>query len=108
MGNKATPMQVFRAGAWREVPSDDLLPGDILSLRHVRGQNTVVPCDCLVLRGSAVANESTLTGESVPQLKGALTLGACVCPSSPPAHHPPARRLFANANAACLRSWLCS
>eukprot|EP00941_MAST-03F_sp_MAST-3F-sp1_P000457 g457.t1 len=32
----------------------------------------VVPCDCVMLDGSAVVNESSLTGESVPQMKDAL------------------------------------
>ncbi len=34
----------------------------------------MVPCDCLLLKGSAVLNEATLTGESVPQLKDAVVV----------------------------------
>ncbi len=98
-GVEALPLQVYRAGLWIAVTSEDLLPGDIFSLtkcskegehekaaaqKHQlgRGQHVVsgqscdtVPCDCLLLRGSVVVNEASLTGESIPQMKEGLTSG---------------------------------
>ena len=34
--------------------------------------NMVIPCDCVVVSGSCVANESMLTGESIPVIKTPL------------------------------------
>jgi hypothetical protein len=98
MSTKPYPVYVFREKSWIQISSLDLLPGDIVSLKRVHvapkpaasdpqqngaaakkpppapvGASDVVPCDCVLLRGSAVANEATLTGESVPQMKDALS-----------------------------------
>jgi len=107
MSAKAQPLLCFRQGAWREVSSDDLLPGDLISVARRRAppadafppppkketkdqkaqreqretnirrafarQPRIVPCDCVLVRGSAVSNEATLTGESTPQMKDALS-----------------------------------
>ncbi|CAM9406446.1 unnamed protein product, partial [Phaeothamnion confervicola] len=71
MGNESHPVSVHRAGRWRPLTTDQLLPGDLFSLRRTKA-NDVVPCDCLLVRGSAVVNEASLTGESVPQMKEGL------------------------------------
>jgi len=102
MGNKPRPMYVYRMGKWRLIHSTELLPGDILSLTmhkpHYQRINNVdkdkgtgdnnnpvksdtrehedgdvVPADILLLRGSAVVNEASLTGESVPQMKDGMS-----------------------------------
>ena len=96
MGSKPRPVYVYRMEEWIEVESCDVLPGDILSLtRHTPHfakkdvnptgagarvkkseilskefeDGDVVPADLLLLKGSAVVNEASLTGESVPQMK---------------------------------------
>lgn len=70
MGGKTlVNISVFRAGIWTTLSSDHLLPGD--RCRWIVGASSV-PCDCLIVKGSAVVNEASLTGESIPQMKDAI------------------------------------
>ena len=70
MGNEPRSIYVYRLGVWKTVSTEDLLPGDIFSL--TKHKDNVIPCDAMILRGGAVVNEASLTGESVPQMKDGL------------------------------------
>jgi len=52
----------------RQIQSDELVPGDVV----VVPDNCVMPCDMVLLSGQCIVNESMLTGESVPVIKGCL------------------------------------
>ncbi|KAJ2495581.1 putative cation-transporting ATPase 1, partial [Coemansia sp. RSA 2049] len=66
-------IQAFRNGAWNEVGTEALCPGDIISV--IRSQDdSGVPCDVILLEGSCIANEAMLSGESTPQLKEPIQL----------------------------------
>uniref|UniRef100_A0A803T704 Cation-transporting ATPase n=1 Tax=Anolis carolinensis TaxID=28377 RepID=A0A803T704_ANOCA len=52
-----------------EIFSTELVPGDVLL---VPPEGLTIPCDAVLLSGTAITNESMLTGESVPVTKTAL------------------------------------
>ncbi len=58
----------LRDGAWKRLPAADLVPGDRIALRI----GSVIPADArLVSAANFSANESMLTGESLPKEKRA-------------------------------------
>ncbi|KAL6068662.1 Cation-transporting ATPase [Balamuthia mandrillaris] len=74
MAEMAKPKQnmfVYREGKWTQVSAKELLPGDICSLVRLNDE-TICPCDVLLLSGSCVVDEAMLTGESTPQLKESI------------------------------------
>ncbi len=53
---------VMRDGVEKEIPSSEVVKGDIFLVRP--GES--IPCDGIVLEGESAVNESALTGESIP------------------------------------------
>ncbi|MFG1678477.1 HAD-IC family P-type ATPase [Micromonospora sp. NPDC049282] len=66
LSRSAITSRVRRDGAERVVPAEDLVPGDVISV----GSGDAVPADCRVLTSDGLeADESSLTGESLPVAK---------------------------------------
>lgn len=63
-------MQVYRNRRWVKISSDEVLPGELVSVKSAGNDDAArVPCDLLLVRGRCIVDESMLTGESVPQPK---------------------------------------
>ncbi|KAA1477020.1 endoplasmic reticulum Ca-transporting P-type ATPase [Dentipellis sp. KUC8613] len=68
------PIQVLRDTKWQTIQSDELLPGDIVSVVRTRQAETNVPADILLINGTCIVNEAMLSGESTPLLKESIQL----------------------------------
>ena len=66
------PVKVYRKNENNEViegieiDSSELVPGDVYELPE---DGLALPCDTIIISGSAIINESMLTGESTPVIK---------------------------------------
>ena len=60
-------VRVFRDEFWTNVSSSELVPGDVFEISDPA--LSICPCDCVLLSGDCIVNESMLTGESVPVSK---------------------------------------
>ena len=73
MSIKPYNIWVYREGSWKEVQSDQLLPGDLVSVGRTK-EDSGLACDMLLVEGSAILNEAMLSGESTPLLKDSIQL----------------------------------
>jgi manganese-transporting P-type ATPase len=73
MSIKPYEKYVFREGKWQQVMSDELLPGDLVSVARTK-EDSGVACDMVLVEGSAIVNEAMLSGESTPVLKDSIQL----------------------------------
>ncbi|MDG6927320.1 MAG: plasma-membrane proton-efflux P-type ATPase [Nitrososphaerota archaeon] len=60
--------RVLRNSLWKQIPSRELVPGDIVRVRA----GDFVPADLKIINGEAEVDQSALTGESMPVSKKAL------------------------------------
>ncbi|CAB3409505.1 unnamed protein product [Caenorhabditis bovis] len=70
MVHNTEEVEVIREGKEMVIGSEQLVPGDILLIPP---HGCLMQCDCVLMNGTAIVNESVLTGESVPITKVALT-----------------------------------
>lgn len=73
MGIVPYDVHVFRDNKWTEISSENLLPGDIVSVVRTK-EDSGLPCDLLLINGTAIVNEAMLSGESTPLLKESIHL----------------------------------
>ncbi|EKM53145.1 uncharacterized protein PHACADRAFT_163440 [Phanerochaete carnosa HHB-10118-sp] len=67
------PINCKRDGKWETIQTDELLPGDIVSVVHQQSETTV-SADIVLVNGGCIVNEAMLSGESTPLLKESIEL----------------------------------
>ncbi|RKP02778.1 hypothetical protein CXG81DRAFT_24566 [Caulochytrium protostelioides] len=73
MSIKPYRIDVYRDERWVQLMTDELLPGDLVALTRSK-EDAPIPCDLLLVGGTAIVNEAMLSGESTPQLKENISL----------------------------------
>jgi cation-transporting ATPase 13A1 len=73
MGIKPYDIYAYRDKKWKQLQTTDLFPGDIVSVTRTQ-ESSALPCDMLLLDGTAIVNEAMLSGESTPLLKESIKL----------------------------------
>ncbi|KAI9494361.1 hypothetical protein BDB00DRAFT_818855 [Zychaea mexicana] len=73
MNQKPFTVYVKREKKWIQIESDELLPGDVVSITRTK-EDQGVPCDLVISDGSCIVNEAMLSGESTPLLKESVAL----------------------------------
>lgn len=73
MSIKPYNIWVYRLGKWTETTSDNLLPGDLVSVNRTK-EDSGVACDLVLVEGTVIVNEAMLSGESTPLLKESVQL----------------------------------
>jgi cation-transporting ATPase 13A1 len=73
MGIKPYPVYTYRCNEWKEIPSDELFPGDLISVVRTK-EDSGLPCDAVLISGGCIVNEAMLSGESTPLLKESIAL----------------------------------
>ncbi|KAJ2358833.1 hypothetical protein GGF43_000550 [Coemansia sp. RSA 2618] len=62
MAEQEETVPVRRNGEWVDASTRDLVPGDVIEVTT----GAHMSCDCVLLSGNAIMNESSLTGEPLP------------------------------------------
>ncbi|EEB06391.1 P-type ATPase [Schizosaccharomyces japonicus yFS275] len=73
MSVKPYELNVLRGKKWVVMSSEHLLPNDVVSITRSK-ENSGLPCDLVLLYGTAVVNEAMLSGESTPLVKESIEL----------------------------------
>lgn len=68
MARYSCPIELREKDGFKTINSSELVPGDVVKVPN----QTILPCDLILISGGAIMNEAMLTGESVPVIKANL------------------------------------